>query len=450
MKCDPSCQLCPLHKTALSVCVPNRGAAPSETRLIVVGEAPGPDEDRENRPFVGRSGKLLQSVMDAVGVDPARVVFANVARCIPRDDAGRIRPPSKDEMKACAGYLYSSIQEIVQAQAEPPVILTLGNTALEALTGKRAITKVRGTPLPLVLLPGHKAKFEKLESLQVVGSIHPAAVLRGNDAGLQWLVEDISSAWGLAVGGTKKYWERYKWIDTIEEAIATLAKIQEEVGSGKKSPFLSVDLETTGLDPYDPDSRIVGVCLSWEAEEACFIPFYHLESPWREDPFAQSILISRFKTMLESVPVVGWNFKFDYKWFALKWGIKNIEVVWDGMLAHYWIWGDRKAHKLNDVAAGELGYLAHGREMAQALAAIKDKTQRHMGNVLAIDRCLGVTDPIGTLKILDALDVCMSKPDSKVSIKALSLERAATTLTSAWLMSTLKIVPPEPLQRETN
>ena len=106
--------------------------------IMIVGEAPGQNEDETGLPFVGKSGQLLEKILAAVKLDTEQDVYiCNVNKCRPPNN----RPPTTEEMAACRPYLLEQIRMV-----DPKIILLTGATALKGLTGdKRAITKIRGT-----------------------------------------------------------------------------------------------------------------------------------------------------------------------------------------------------------------------------------------------------------------------------------------------------------------
>ncbi len=129
--------------------------------LMVVGEGPGREEDLQGRPFVGRSGQLLDKLLEEeAGLARKQVYIANVVKCRPPGN----RDPLPEEIAACRPYLDQQVDLI-----EPRVVLTLGNFATRALLGTtEGISRLRGRSYPFgggvaVLVP----------------TFHPAAALRG-------------------------------------------------------------------------------------------------------------------------------------------------------------------------------------------------------------------------------------------------------------------------------
>ncbi len=129
-----TCTRCGLAATRTNV-VFSRGSP--DAKLLFIGEAPGADEDAQGLPFVGRAGQLLDRMIGAMGLDPAKDVYvANIIKCRPPGN----RKPEPSEVDTCIPYLHEQI-----AVLDPKVIVALGNTAVAALLNtKLGITKVRG------------------------------------------------------------------------------------------------------------------------------------------------------------------------------------------------------------------------------------------------------------------------------------------------------------------
>ncbi len=106
--------------------------------IMIVGEAPGQNEDETGLPFVGRAGQLLEKILASVKLDTEQDVYiANIIKCRPPNN----RIPTAEEIKACIPYLLEQIRLV-----DPKIILLTGATAVKGLTGdKRPMTKIRGT-----------------------------------------------------------------------------------------------------------------------------------------------------------------------------------------------------------------------------------------------------------------------------------------------------------------
>jgi DNA polymerase len=119
---NPGCQDCELHATAKTVCLVGDGPVPCDVMLI--GEAPGACEDEVGRPFVGRSGNVLDQALEQVGLPRSGIFITNTAKCRPPGN----RTPRKAEIHACRKYLLRELEEV-----KPRFILLLGATALTLL-----------------------------------------------------------------------------------------------------------------------------------------------------------------------------------------------------------------------------------------------------------------------------------------------------------------------------
>jgi len=144
------CTRCGLAATRTQVVF---GTGDPAARLLVIGEAPGADEDREGQPFVGRAGKLLTDILAAIGLARDAVYIANVLKCRPPGN----RNPETTEIAACRPLLDRQIELIA-----PEIILTLGTFASQT---------VLRTDTPISELRGH---FHDLDGTPVLPTYHPA------------------------------------------------------------------------------------------------------------------------------------------------------------------------------------------------------------------------------------------------------------------------------------
>ncbi len=128
-----SCVACKLAPTRSNVVF---GEGDSNAKLMVIGEGPGDDEDKSGRPFVGRSGQLLDQIFAAAEIPRNSIFIANMVKCRPPGN----RNPQPDEIEACEHWLLSQMRLV-----RPQVLVTLGNVpTMWALQTKTGITKTRG------------------------------------------------------------------------------------------------------------------------------------------------------------------------------------------------------------------------------------------------------------------------------------------------------------------
>lgn len=153
-----SCQRCRLAQTRLSA-VPGEG--PADAPIMLIGEGPGFYEDRQGRPFVGRSGELLEKLLAGIGLGRRDVFIANVVKCRPPDN----RDPLPDEIDACRPYLDRQIELI-----RPRLIITLGRISMGRYFPGQSITRIHG-------------QIKQVGEVDYVPMFHPAAALRNP----QWM-----------------------------------------------------------------------------------------------------------------------------------------------------------------------------------------------------------------------------------------------------------------------
>ncbi len=117
------------------------GEGPLNAELVIVGEAPGFNEDKEGKPFRGASGMLLDRLLSSVGLEREEVYLTTLLKCRPPDD----RSPKPAEINACRPYLLAQLSAI-----DPKVVVALGDLASRSLTGrKEAVSRIRGRVIPL-------------------------------------------------------------------------------------------------------------------------------------------------------------------------------------------------------------------------------------------------------------------------------------------------------------
>ncbi len=115
------CQACELHRSRTHTVF---GVGNHSARLMIIGEAPGAEEDRQGEPFVGRAGQLLNAMLRAIGLERGQVFIANILKCRPPGN----RNPAPDEVAACAHFLHQQV-----ALVRPQVILAVGGVAAHNL-----------------------------------------------------------------------------------------------------------------------------------------------------------------------------------------------------------------------------------------------------------------------------------------------------------------------------
>ncbi|MBC8428884.1 MAG: uracil-DNA glycosylase, partial [FCB group bacterium] len=148
------CESCRLGRTRNKLVF---GEGNPEAGIVIVGEAPGATEDEQGKPFVGRSGQLLDKILASIDLDRTKVFITNIVKCRPPGN----KDPQKDEVASCWWILEEQIRIM-----QPGIIITLGVPASKTLIGTtEGIGKLRGKEL-------------KFNGIPVLCTYHPAALLR--------------------------------------------------------------------------------------------------------------------------------------------------------------------------------------------------------------------------------------------------------------------------------
>ena len=150
------CQQCELHQGRTQTVF---GVGNHNADWLIIGEAPGAEEDRQGEPFVGRAGKLLNSMLFACGLQREQVFIANILKCRPPNN----RDPKPDEVVACSSYLKEQIGLL-----QPKIILAVGRIAAQNLLQ---------TETPIGKMRGQRYQYADT-GIPVVVTYHPAYLLR--------------------------------------------------------------------------------------------------------------------------------------------------------------------------------------------------------------------------------------------------------------------------------
>jgi len=163
---NPSCDLCPLHKEASTVCVFGEGSG--RLPVMILGEAPGREEDRRGRPFVGPSGKLLRSELLRAGLPLKKCYLTNTVKCYPKGT------PTDEQERICSqNYLRKEISTL-----NPIYVLTVGAVATRAFLPTFPFSEVRG-----------QINESWLNEALVFPIWHPAYILRTRSKQTEWQVD---------------------------------------------------------------------------------------------------------------------------------------------------------------------------------------------------------------------------------------------------------------------
>lgn len=281
-------------------------------QIMVIGEAPGEEEDRTGKPWQGTVGRLLQRKCKELGIDLFEdCVSINAVHCRPTDEHGANRGPTNYEISCCRRRTLQIVDEYM-----PKVIILAGNSAVYSLLGHRwkrdlgGITKWRGWCIP-----------DQDLKAWVCPVFHPSYVERlsegfgdnkTSEAMVIW-TRDLERAFGMVDVSFPKY--KTPEIEIIEDL---------RVFDKMKWGWIAFDYETTGLKPYASGHRIVAASIAYDEDYCYSFPF----PPTRQkrQPFVR-LLEDR------NVGKIAHNMKFEDTWTAVKLKTNVVGWDWDTMLA---------------------------------------------------------------------------------------------------------------------
>lgn len=148
-----TCIKCPLHESRTNVVF---GEGPKDAKMMLVGEAPGKNEDETGRPFIGMAGRLLSEIIEEAGMNRSDIYITSIVKCRPENN----RKPKKPEYTMCIGLYLSKQIDLI----DPDIIGLLGNSASYALIGKKNIKQIHG-------------KTYEFNGRKYMALFHPAAAL---------------------------------------------------------------------------------------------------------------------------------------------------------------------------------------------------------------------------------------------------------------------------------
>lgn len=301
-----------------------RGEGPLHAKLMIVGEAPGFDEDREKRPFVGPSGRLLNKFLREAGIDRSQCYVTNVVK---------VRPPDNkfERLREYGINPYDDIQELwdeVQA-VRPNCILALGKNALKFLTGRsgknNSISENRGSILSLVSQANHTCK--------VIATFHPAALLHMHGSDIDdprvriYMQMDFKRAVEESAYAEFNLPERH--IGIARNSLDTWRYLERN----RNRTRVSVDIEVQYAIP-----TVLGLACS--ADEALAIPLLDFPSAFHEGGLCSTArdVANSWKAVIEflsnpNLEIVGQNFKFDHDKVEMR-GVRILGRILDLMLIH--------------------------------------------------------------------------------------------------------------------
>jgi len=325
-----NCDKCDISKT----CVPClMGTGRKSAKIMFVADNPTDFESDDGLWMNGKAGNLFRDLLSQIGLDVDKdCYFTGAIKCpTPSDDKGVQRQPSRDEIANCNPYLEAEIKIV-----NPEIIVPMGNVALKKIMNKTGITKFRG-------------KAIKQDDRIIFPMVHPTTIFR-QPVHAKNFTTDLGNLGKLIKEGDaflEKKEVDYRYLETLDEALAEIERLNTEADSD----IIVFDLETTGLDPFRDDSKIVCISLTDKTHYGVTIPLEHRQFEWTGDQLNE--LVAGIRNLMENPKVkkMGHNGKFDTKWLKAIYNIDTQGYAFDPMVAHYiTVSEERGGHGLKELA----------------------------------------------------------------------------------------------------
>jgi DNA polymerase-1 len=296
---------------------------------MIIGESPGFDDDHTGRPFQGKGGRLLKEELVRAGIAPEECYITHTVKCAPPGDS----EPKAPELKACRKYLESELAEV-----KPEYVIALGRIASKAVLKETKITEVHGQI---------KEFKDLLGSFKGMAAFSPNFCLR-DPSKLPILRKDLGRVIGEVLGKKKEVRAPFKWREVNDE------NIHEFYRALINCEWFSFDLETSGLDWFNPKGWITCLNMSFDRDGGTWV----LPMTMPFSPYAffdrQKFIIRKIARLLKDGKKKGCahNGKFDNHWLWRIFGVL-FPLHFDTMLASHCI-DENRAHALDSLATSYL------------------------------------------------------------------------------------------------
>ena len=325
-----SCRSCPLWKPCKH---PNIGpSGPKTSKVLFVGDYPGPNEDRIGEAFIGKEGRELDAGLIYAGLNREEILITNTCRCYPILNSD-VKPKGAQISKCVNKHLIPLIKEV-----KPKLIVTLGAIALEAITGLTGIMKRQNVPIK-------STRF----NCKVLPLLHPARVVRNGDIDRKSFRRGLRSIKHFLETDESYYdYGEYKVLESIDEIL----EIYEYI---KESGVLCFDIEATDLKFRLPETRMTALGLAVKERESFLIPF---DGRWSEQEL--DVIFDNLKPIMasEDIKKIGQNIKFDSQFIEYQFGVRVNGWHSDTMLANFLLDERKGKHNLSDMTWKYLPELA--------------------------------------------------------------------------------------------
>lgn len=347
----PACSYCKLYKSCISPKMKPSGKG--KKGILIIGEAPGENEDKRGTHFVGVTGSFLRERLEMLDVDLDRDCWkVNAINCRPINKIGGDREPTNNEINYCRPIVWNAIREY-----KPKVIILLGKKVLQSFLGHRwkkgidNITKWVGWTIP-----------DQDVKAWVIPTYHPSFIVRNDHTrGEDMALKEFDNHLQMALDLTERKFPTYtlssqrkkveKILDT-PSIIQYLKRINKEEGRA-----VAFDYETTGLKPHSNEQKILCVSLCSDFKKSYTFP---LENPKVIEEFIKFLRNPRIKKIAS-------NMKYEHNWSRVK--LKTIIKgwLWDTMLAAHIIDNRRGITSLKFQTYVQFGIVDYDSEISRYL-----------------------------------------------------------------------------------
>lgn len=300
------CEKCPLREDVNTPCMD--GFGPANSKIFLIGEAPGAEEDDDGKPFVGAAGRTLRREwLNIVGYDLDEIFLTNVVRCRPPYN----RTPTRAEIKRCFPFVEAEIEQI-----QPELIIAVGNPAMHAMGVKGKITENTGKVYPSQS-PHYKA---------IIPLVHPSYINQ-NLRQMPLFRKSLKAIKGYMDQGHSLDLGEYEIIDVGDHA-----SLVDALDRIKDQRLLVFDIETDSLDAFKENARIKCISFAWKQRHAVCIPTEN----W-EDVNSRMLIAMTMKEVMENprIKKSGQRLGFEYKWMKKVWGVELRGIYWDSRVAAF-------------------------------------------------------------------------------------------------------------------
>lgn len=332
------------------------GTGKKSAKIMFVADAPTEEEYAKGKYMTGRAGKLIKAALKQLGVDPKEdCYFTGYVKYALDDD----RPPVKEEIEECGPIFEAELKVI-----KPDIIVPLGNVSLKKIYGMTGITKYRG-------------KAVETDDYIIFPIIHPETLFTQPKHSKNF-AKDLQNLKELAERGrdvlTRKKVD-YRYLETYED-------VEREVERLEQAEWNCFDLETTSLNPFLKNQKIVCISLTDGTHRGVTIPLEHKEFEW------PGMVLDKIKGLLKRllenkrIKKMAHNGKFDMKWLLAKYQIDVANFAFDPMLCHYLtVSEERGGHGLKDLAWEHTDMGGYDNDLDEFKKTLPEAMQHNYDNI---------------------------------------------------------------------